>query len=87
MESDDTYFLSTPGIEIKNNRSNKDYASVDDIQYSGCCLNNTYPKKEYLTYDQDDAYWKKGDEFNRFYVSGGDDQFFDAQMIEFYGIN
>ena len=35
MESDDQFFLSTYGMDIKNNRRNKDFACVDDNLYSG----------------------------------------------------
>jgi hypothetical protein len=45
MWSDDDFLIATNGIEIENNRSNKDFAYVNDILYSGCSLNNTYPKK------------------------------------------
>jgi hypothetical protein len=35
MESSDEFFLSTPAIDINNNRNEKDIACVDDNQYSG----------------------------------------------------
>ncbi len=35
MYSNDEYFLGTYGIYIKNNRSEYDDATVDDICYSG----------------------------------------------------
>ncbi len=49
--------------------------------------NNTYPKKRSRFYNEDNLYFKKGDKFNAFYISGGDDIFFEAKMIEFYGIS
>jgi hypothetical protein len=35
MYSDDEDFLSTPGINIYNDRNQKDIAGVDDNQFSG----------------------------------------------------
>ncbi len=35
----------------------------------------------------DGVYLKKGDKYNRFYIAGGVDYYFEAEMIEFYGIN
>ena len=40
-----------------------------------------------MVYNKDSAYGEKGDKFNRFYISGGEDGEFEAKMIEFYGIN
>ena len=34
MRSNDTYFIATPGIDIKNDRSEIDNAYVNDIYYS-----------------------------------------------------
>jgi hypothetical protein len=36
MWSDDDFLIATNGIEIENNRSNKDFAYVNDILYSSC---------------------------------------------------
>jgi hypothetical protein len=50
--------------------------------------NNTYPKKKSEKIEEDNnVYAKKGDKLNRFYITGGIDQWFKAEMIEFYGIN
>ena len=35
MESNDEWFLDTPGITIYNDRNQKDIAYVFDIQFSG----------------------------------------------------
>ena len=35
MHSDDEWFLYTQGIRIYNDRNQKDYALVRDIQFSG----------------------------------------------------
>ncbi len=49
--------------------------------------NNTYPKKLSAEYNEDGEYQKKGDKLNNFYIAGGKDEYFEAKMIEFYGIN
>ncbi len=46
MLSNDEYFLSILGLNIQNNRNEKDFAFVDDSLFSGMNTNNTYPKKE-----------------------------------------
>ena len=81
MWSDDDFLIATNGIEIENNRNNKDFAYVNDILFSGCSLNNTYPKKRSGEYFRDSSYWKKGDKRNLFFISGGDDRLFEAKMI------
>ena len=43
MESDDDYFLSTPGIRISNNRDEEDEAYVRDTEFSGMEKDSTYP--------------------------------------------
>jgi hypothetical protein len=37
--------------------------------------------------EQDGYYLKKGDKYKEFYIAGGKDRYFEAKMIEFYGIN
>ena len=86
MVSDNQYFLATNGIGIKNNCNEKDIAFIDDNFYSGIFKNITYPKSLSGEYLSDWFYGEKRDKVNWFYIAGGDDWFFEAKIIEFYGI-
>ncbi len=74
-------------MNIKNNRSEKDHIVVNDILYSGGEQNNADPKILNTVYSRDNPYGKKGDKYNCFCISGGENGFFEAKMIEFYGIS
>ena len=52
MVSSDKWFLQTPGIEIYNDRNQKELASVGDNVFSGMESDSTYPNvllQEYKT--------------------------------------
>ena len=48
---------------------------------------NTNSDKESEVYKQDTSYGKNEDELNGLFISGGEDEDFEAKMIEFYGVN
>jgi hypothetical protein len=75
--------LKTYGIHIKNNRSEKDNAYVYDFLHSGMISNKTYPKK----YSNYYLFKITSGDYDRFYIAGGENKYFKAEMIEFYGIN
>jgi hypothetical protein len=52
-------FLYQHGKNIKNNRSDTDFALVYDICYLVCGQNNKYPKKRSGEYDKDNVFLKK----------------------------
>ncbi len=61
MCSDDEDFLNTPGIRIYNDRNKKDWADVNDNQFSGMVKDSTYPSVLDWECKQDTLYRKKGD--------------------------
>ena len=48
---------------------------------------STYPNVFEQEYDEDDLYGKKGDKVKEYYIAGGQDAFFKATHIEFYGVD
>jgi hypothetical protein len=66
---------------INNNRSDNDFAILDDSLYSGIEKNNAYPKKIEKIYEQYTGYNVKGDMLNCFFISGGENEFFKATNI------
>ena len=36
--------------------------------------------------EQDGVYLKKGDKYNDFYIAGGEQSWFKAKIIQFYGV-
>ena len=71
MYSDDNYFLSIPGIDIYNDRKQKDIAIVTDDLFSGAQSDNGYPEVYSAELPFDHLYCKKGDKYQDFFIAGG----------------
>ena len=85
MLTDDFYFLSTPGIGIRNYRDDSDFACVDDNYFSGLLSDSDYPQVKEGERKNDRLYFKKGDKYKEFYIAGGES--FQATHIEVYGVH
>ncbi len=87
MVSDDELFLNAPGIEIFNDRNQKDYAVVVDNQFSGILKDSTYPIVLPGECTCDELYYKKGEKVKEYNIAGGKTSSFKATHIEFYGVD
>ena len=69
MFSDNQNFFGISGVYIKNDRSNLDFAEIDDVGYQLSEKIKNFNYSEIIATD-DDMYNKKGEKIIKFFIGG-----------------